>query len=73
MVANRPKTPVSDDAADTVIEPERVAVVVEVVAGELEELPQAAATSATMAMATAARMRMRGDRRLALMPVPPPP
>jgi hypothetical protein len=38
---------VSDEAADTVIEPFNVAVVVEVVVGEPDELLQAAAARAT--------------------------
>ncbi len=56
-VSSWPKAPVSDDAADTVIDPVSAAAVVEVaVAGELEELPTGGSDCPTAAMATAARM-----------------
>ena len=66
-VSSWPKAPVSDEAADTVIEPVRAAVVV--VVGELEELPQAVATRATAATAAAARLLALDGR---IMRVTPP-
>jgi len=59
VVSSRPKAAVSDDAADTVIDPVSSGVVADVVVGEPEELLHAAVATRTAARSSAAKMPER--------------